>query len=59
VKLATGSGEVTIRAEEIARVSISVSRGKVTGLLAGAAVDALAIAATVYFISSVVNSMNW
>jgi len=59
VKLVTRSGEVTIHAEEIARVSVSVSRGKVTGLLAGAAVDALAIAASVYFISSVVNSINW
>jgi hypothetical protein len=48
VKLATRSGEVTIHAEEIARVSISVSRGKVTGLLVGAAVDALAISAFIY-----------
>jgi len=48
VKLATASGEVTIHAEEIARVSVSVSRGKVTGLLVGAAVDALAISAFIY-----------
>jgi hypothetical protein len=59
VKLATRSGEVTIHAEEIARVSISVSRGKVTGLLAGAAVDALAIAASVYFMAYVVSNMSW
>jgi len=58
VKLATTTGEVTIHAEEIARVSISASRGKVTGLLTGAAVDAIAIVATVYLISSMVSSMK-
>ena len=48
VKLATGGGEVTIPAGDIARVSVSVSRGKVTGLLVGAALDALAIFAFIY-----------
>lgn len=48
VKLATRSGEVTTHASEIARVSVSVSRGKVTGLLIGAAADALAISVFVY-----------
>jgi len=56
VKLATRSGEVTINAEEIARVSVSVSRGKVTGLLAGAAVDALAIAVFAYGMEGMVAS---
>ena len=56
VKLATRSGEVTIHAEEIARVSVSVSRGKVTGLLAGAAVDALAIAVFAYGMEGMVAS---
>jgi hypothetical protein len=54
VKLVTRSGEVTIHAEEIARVSVSVSRGKVTGLLIGAAVDALAIAAFAYGMNGLV-----
>lgn len=48
VKLATSSGEITIRAEEIARASIRVSRGKVQGLLIGAAVDALVISVFIY-----------
>ena len=56
VKLATRSGEVTIHAEEIARVSVSVSRGKVTGLLAGAAMDALAIAVFAYGMEGMVAS---
>ena len=56
VKLATGSGEVTIPAEEIARVSVSVSRGKVTGLLVGAAADALAISAFIFGIQGSVAS---
>jgi hypothetical protein len=59
VKLATRSGEVTIHAEEIARVSVSVSHGKVTGLLAGAAIDALAIAASAYFMTHMVSDMSW
>jgi len=59
VRLATESGEVTIHAEEIERVSISVSRGKVTGLLAGAAVDAIVISAFVYSMQHIVGSMNW
>jgi hypothetical protein len=54
VKLATRSGEVTIHAEMIARVSVSVSSGKVTGLVVGAALDALAIAA---FISGMEHSV--
>lgn len=58
VKLATRSGEVTIHAQEIARVSVSVSRGKVAGLLAGAALDALTIAAFVYLIEGVVSSVG-
>jgi len=48
VKLATGGGEVTIPAEEIARVSVSVNRGKVRGLLVGAALDAVAISAFIF-----------
>ena len=48
VKLVMRSAEVTIPAEEIARVSVGVSRGKVTGLLIGAATDALAIAVFAY-----------
>lgn len=48
VKLASGSGEVTVHPEEIAIVSISVNRGKVTGLLVGAALDALVLSAFVY-----------
>jgi hypothetical protein len=56
VKLATRSGEVTIHADEIARVSVSVSRGKVTGLLVGAALDALAISAFSYGVERSVSS---
>lgn len=56
VKLATRSGEVAIPAEEIAGVSISVSRGKVTGLLAGAALDALAILLLFYATEHMVSS---
>jgi len=48
VKLATRSGDVTIHTADIAKVSVSVSRGKVTGLLVGAALDALAISAFIY-----------
>jgi len=58
VKLATRSGEVTIHAEEIARVSVSASRGKVTGLLIGAAADALAISVFVYGMQQAVAS-SW
>jgi hypothetical protein len=57
VKLASGSGEVTIRPEEIASVSISVNRGKVTGLLVGAALDALAILAFFYGIEQSTTSV--
>ena len=56
VKLATRSGEVTIHAEEIAKVSISVSRGKVTGLLIGATVDALAAALAAVMMEGMVAS---
>ena len=56
VKLATRSGEVTIPAEEIARASVSVSRGKITGLLIGAAVDALAILAFIHSMEQMVAS---
>ncbi len=59
VKLATRSGEVTIHPEEIARVSVSVSRGKVIGLLVGAAVDALAIVAFAYSMEHMFESSNW
>ena len=56
VKLATRSGEIAIHAEEIARVSVSVSRGRVTGLLVGAAVDVVAISAFIYGIEHSVTS---
>lgn len=56
MRLATSGGEVMIHAEEIERVSVSVNRGKVTGLLVGAAVDALAISAFVYGIDRSVAS---
>jgi len=58
VKLATGSGEVTTHIDEIARVSVSVSRGRITGLLVGAAVDVLAISAFIYGIQQMVASSN-
>ena len=58
VKLATRSGEVTTHASEIAMVSVSVSRGKVTGLLIGAAADALAISVFVYGMQQAV-ALSW
>lgn len=58
VRLATGSGEVTIHTREIEKVYLSVSRGKVTGLLAGAAVDAVLVAGFVWFIEGAVAS-SW
>ncbi len=60
VKVATGSGEVMIHAEKIAGVSVKVSRGKVTGLLVGAALDVLAISAFVYGMNqSVESAYSW
>ncbi len=56
VRLATGRGEVTVHAEEISRVSVSVSRGKITGLLAGVALDALVAAAFAYGMEGAVSS---
>lgn len=48
VRLATSTGEVAVHAEEIASVLVSVNRGRVTGLLVGAALDAIAITAFVF-----------
>ena len=43
VRLATKRGEVAVPAESIAKVSIMVNGGKLAGLLAGFAVDAMVI----------------
>jgi hypothetical protein len=45
VRLATRSGEIAVPAENIAKVTISANSGKIGGLLAGLAVDALVISA--------------
>jgi hypothetical protein len=45
VRLATQRGEIAVPAENIAKVSVTVNNGKIGGLLAGLAVDALVISA--------------
>jgi hypothetical protein len=45
VRLATQGGEIALPAEDIAKVTISVSQGKIAGTLTGLAVDAAVITA--------------
>jgi hypothetical protein len=45
VRLATDRGEIAVPAESIAKVSVTVNRGKIGGLLTGLAADAIVITA--------------